>query len=192
MDAGARWNVHQSGPEGGSVLLFAHGFGCDQHMWRHVAGAFEDEFRVVLFDLAGSGGSDLAAYDHDRYASLRGHAEDVLELCDELGLEAVTFVGHSVSAMIGVLAAVAEPSRFARLVLVGPSPRYTDVDDYRGGFSAEDIEGAARVAGRQLPGLGRVDGSGDHGERGSARPWAPSSRPASVARTRRSPGTSHA
>src|SRR6476659_9170457 len=141
MDAAARWNVHHSGPSDGPVLLFAHGFGCDQHMWRHVAPAFEDDFHVVLFDLAGSGGSDLAGYDRDRYSTLHGHAADLLELCAELDLHDVTFVGHSVSSMIGVLASVQEPDRFARLVLVGPSPRYLDDEGYRGGFSAADIEG---------------------------------------------------
>jgi sigma-B regulation protein RsbQ len=141
MDARARWNVHESGPADGPVLMFAHGFGCDQNMWRLVAPAFENEFRVVLFDLAGCGGSDLHSYDPDRHGTLHGHAEDVLRICAELGLTDVTFVGHSVSAMIGVLAAIARPDRFARLVLVGPSPRYLDSEDYRGGFSAHDIDG---------------------------------------------------
>jgi sigma-B regulation protein RsbQ len=109
-------------------------------MWRLVAPAFEDRFRVVLYDLTGSGGSDLSSYDRDRYSTLRGHADDVLELCAELELDDVTFVGHSVSAMIGVLAAVEQPERFARLVLIGPSPRYTDIGDYRGGFSSDDID----------------------------------------------------
>ena len=86
MDALARWNVHQSGPVDGRVLLFAHGFGCDQHMWRFVAPAFEDEFRVVCFDFVGSGGSDLTTYDEERYSTLQGYADDVLALCDELGL----------------------------------------------------------------------------------------------------------
>jgi sigma-B regulation protein RsbQ len=141
MDARARWNVHESGPADGPVLMFAHGFGCDQNMWRLVAPAFENEFRVVLFDLAGCGGSDPHSYDPDRHGTLHGHAEDVLRICAELGLTDVTFVGHSVSAMIGVLAAIARPDRFARLVLVGPSPRYLDSEDYRGGFSAHDIDG---------------------------------------------------
>lgn len=140
MDALARWNVHQSGPEDGRVIVFAHGFGCDQHMWRYVAPAFEDEFRVVRFDFVGAGGSDLTSYDPERYSTLQGYADDVLLLCAELGLERVTFVGHSVAAMIGVLAELARPDLFDRLVLVGPSPRYIDSEDYRGGFSADDIE----------------------------------------------------
>lgn len=120
-------------------MLFAHGFGCDQHMWRYVAPRFEDEFRVVLFDHVGSGKSDLSAYDPQRYSSLSGYADDVVAICSELGLRDVVFVGHSVSAMIGVLAAVAEPELFDKLVLVGPSPRYLNDADYVGGFSVEDI-----------------------------------------------------
>jgi sigma-B regulation protein RsbQ len=121
-------------------MVFAHGFGCDQSMWRLVAPAFEDEFRVVLFDHVGAGGSDLAAYDTDRHASLDGYADDVVELLEELALGPVVFVGHSVSAMIGLLAAARRPDLFDRLVLVGPSPRYIDDDGYRGGFSADEID----------------------------------------------------
>jgi sigma-B regulation protein RsbQ len=122
-------------------MLFAHGFGCDQNMWRFVAPAFEDRYRVILFDHVGAGGSDLQAYDRAKYSSLAGYAEDILEICRELELHDVVFVGHSVSAMIGVLAAVEEPARFDRLVLVGPSPRYLDDEAYVGGFSREDIDG---------------------------------------------------
>jgi sigma-B regulation protein RsbQ len=136
-----RNNVVEQGQPQGRPLLFAHGFGCDQNMWRYVWPRFADDYRVVLFDHVGAGGSDLSAYDPDRYSSLRGYAEDVLEICRELDLRDVVLVGHSVSAMIGVLAAAAEPDRFARLVLVGPSPRYIDDDGYAGGFSREDIEG---------------------------------------------------
>jgi sigma-B regulation protein RsbQ len=122
-------------------MLFAHGFGCDQNMWRYVAPAFEDEYRVVLFDHVGAGWSDLAAYDRRKYSSLNGYAADILELCRELELHDVIFVGHSVSAMMGILAATAEPDRFQRLVLVGPSPRYLNDDGYVGGFAREDIDG---------------------------------------------------
>ncbi len=121
-------------------MLFAHGFGCDQNMWRYVAPAFEDDFRVVLFDHIGAGGSDLTAYDAERHGSLAGYAADVLDLCRALDLRDVVFVGHSVSAMIGVLAALEEPDRFSELVLVGPSPRYIDDEGYVGGFSEADIE----------------------------------------------------
>lgn len=136
-----RNNVRLSGVPGAQPMLFAHGFGCDQHMWRHVAPAFADEYRIVLFDHVGAGGSDLAAYDRARYSSLQGYAGDVLDICRELELRDVVFVGHSVSAMIGVLAAAEEPERFAKLVLIGPSPRYLDDGDYVGGFTVEDIEG---------------------------------------------------
>jgi sigma-B regulation protein RsbQ len=136
-----RNNVVEQGQPQGRPLLFAHGFGCDQNMWRYVWPRFAGDYRVVLFDHVGAGGSDLSAYDPDRYSSLRGYAEDVLEICRELDLRDVVLVGHSVSAMVGVLAAAAEPDRFARLVLVGPSPRYIDDDGYAGGFSREDIEG---------------------------------------------------
>ena len=121
-------------------MLFAHGFGCDQNMWRFVAPRFEDRFRVVLFDHVGAGESELSAYDAERYSSLDGYAADVLEICEELDLQDVVFVGHSVSAMIGVLAAIAEPGRFAKLVLVGPSPRYIDDPPYVGGFTRPDID----------------------------------------------------
>ena len=121
-------------------MVFAHGFGCDQNMWRLVVPHFEDRYRIVLFDHVGAGGSDPSAYDPDRYADLRGYADDVVQLCTELELDDVIFVGHSVSAMIGALAAVQEPSRFAHLVLVGPSPRYIDDGDYVGGFQRSDIE----------------------------------------------------
>ncbi|HYG95972.1 MAG TPA: alpha/beta hydrolase [Solirubrobacterales bacterium] len=141
MSARARNNVTEHGPPGAQPMLFAHGFGCDQNMWRFVWPRFESEYRIVLFDHVGAGGSDLAAYDPGRYSSLQGYAEDVCEICRELDLRDVVFVGHSVSAMIGVLAAAAEPERFARLVLVGPSARYIDDDGYVGGFSREDIEG---------------------------------------------------
>jgi sigma-B regulation protein RsbQ len=136
-----RNNVKISGQETGQAILFAHGFGCDQNMWRFVAPAFEDTHRVVLFDHVGAGQSDAAAYDRGKYASLNGYASDVLDICHTLGLTQAIFVGHSVSSMIGVLAAVREPDRFEKLVLVGPSPRYVDDEGYTGGFSREDIDG---------------------------------------------------
>jgi sigma-B regulation protein RsbQ len=110
-------------------------------MWKDVAPAFEDDYRVVLFDHVGAGGSDLSAWSPTKYGSLAGYADDVLEICRELELHDVVFVGHSVSAVIGVLAAAQEPARFAKLVLIGPSPRYVDDDGYVGGFAREDIEG---------------------------------------------------
>jgi sigma-B regulation protein RsbQ len=139
VDVLRRNNVIVSGRPDGPPMVFAHGFGCDQHMWRHVAPAFEDRFRVVLFDHVGAGASDLSAYDAERHGTLGGYATDVLEICAALDLHDVTFVGHSVSAMIGALAAAAEPERFARLVMVGPSPRYIDDEGYIGGFDETDI-----------------------------------------------------
>jgi sigma-B regulation protein RsbQ len=140
MDALARNNVAVSGRAGGRTIVFAHGFGCDQSLWRLVAPAFEADHRVVLFDHVGAGGSDLAAYDPERYAALEGYADDVIEIVRAVGGAPVVFVGHSVSAMIGVLAAQRAPELFERLVLVGPSPRYVDDDGYLGGFSREDID----------------------------------------------------
>jgi sigma-B regulation protein RsbQ len=140
MDIVTRNNIRLLGREDGRPMVFAHGFGCDQCMWRFVTPAFEDEYRIVLFDHVGAGGSDISAYDQDRYGSLGGYAADVLEICRALDLRDVIFVGHSVSSMIGVLAAIEEPDRFHRLVLVGPSPRYVDDEGYVGGFGREDID----------------------------------------------------
>jgi sigma-B regulation protein RsbQ len=137
----ARNNVKVFG-HGTQPMLFAHGFGCDQNMWRFVTPAFADDYRIVLFDYVGSGKSDLAAYDAERYASLDGYAQDVLDICHALDLRDIIFVGHSVSAVVGILAANREPDRFNRLVLIGPSPRYiNDAPDYVGGFERADIEG---------------------------------------------------
>jgi sigma-B regulation protein RsbQ len=138
-DVIARNNVKAFG-QGTQPMLFAHGFGCDQNMWRFVAPAFADDYRIVLFDYVGSGHSDLAAYDARRYSTLEGYAQDVLDVCRALDLRDVIFVGHSVSSMIGVLAAIREPSRFSRLILVGPSPRYINDSPYVGGFERKDIE----------------------------------------------------
>jgi sigma-B regulation protein RsbQ len=126
---------------GTQPMLFAHGFGCDQNMWRFMTPAFSEEYRIVLFDYVGSGKSDRSAYDATRYASLDGYAKDVLEICEALDLHDVIFVGHSVSSMIGLLAAKQQPERFSKLVMVGPSPRYINDRDYVGGFEREDIEG---------------------------------------------------
>jgi sigma-B regulation protein RsbQ len=120
--------------------MLAHGFGCDQNLWRLAVPSLARRFRVLLFDHIGAGASDLSAWNPDKYSTLAGYAQDVLAICRELDLREVVFVGHSVSAMIGVLAAVEEPQRFAKLVLLTPSPRYIDEGDYRGGFSHDDIE----------------------------------------------------
>ncbi|MDQ4132876.1 MAG: alpha/beta hydrolase [Actinomycetota bacterium] len=138
-DVMVRNNVTVSGNPSGRTLVFAHGFGCDQNMWRFVTPAFENRYRVVLFDYVGAGGSDLSQYDPERYSRLDGYALDVVEICEALNLRDGVFVGHSVSAMIGVLAAQAAPGRFGALVLVAPSPRYINEGDYVGGFGEDDI-----------------------------------------------------
>ena len=140
VDVRRRNNVHVAGNPTGRPVVFAHGFGCSQQMWRHVAPDLEDAHRVVLFDHVGSGDSDLDCYDRSKYDSLHGYADDVLELLDDLDLHDAVFVGHSVSSMIGVLAATQDPSRFGALVLVGPSPRYLNDVGYVGGFEQSDID----------------------------------------------------
>jgi sigma-B regulation protein RsbQ len=139
-DVVKRNNVRVLG-EGGQPMLLAHGFGCDQNMWRFIVPAFAEDYRIVLFDYVGSGNSDLSAYDADRYSSLDGYADDILDICHALDLQDVIFVGHSVSSMIGVLAAQREPERFERLIMIGPSPRYINDPPYVGGFERSDIEG---------------------------------------------------
>ena len=136
----ARNNVRFSG-RGTKVMVFAHGFGCDQSMWRYVAPAFEDDYRVVLFDYVGCGKSDWSAWSEDRYGSLRGYARDVLDILEAFDLRDVIFVGHSVSAMIGMLASIQAPERFSRLIQIGPSACYVNDGDYVGGFERKDIEG---------------------------------------------------
>lgn len=136
-----RSNVVISG-QGVQPMVFAHGFGCDQQMWRFVAPAFEPSHRVVLFDHVGCGKSDSRAYDASRHATLAGYAQDVVDILEAADLHNVVFVGHSVSAMIGVLVACRVPERIAQLVLVGPSPRYlNDPPHYTGGFERADIDG---------------------------------------------------
>jgi sigma-B regulation protein RsbQ len=125
---------------GERTIIFAHGFGCDQNMWRSVASTFQDRFQTVLYDHVGAGRSDLSAYDAVKYASLNGYADDLVEIVRHLNLKDVIFVGHSVSAMIGVLASLKAPELFESLVLVGPSPRYINDEGYTGGFSREEIE----------------------------------------------------
>lgn len=134
-----RNNIRVSG-QGSRTMVFSHGFGCDQTMWTEVARSFERDFRVVLFDHVGSGHSDLSAYQSEKYSTLEGYADDVVEIGRALQLSRAIFVGHSVSAMIGALASIKAPGMFADLVMVGPSPRYIDDDGYVGGFSSEQVE----------------------------------------------------
>ncbi len=135
-------NIYGNGER---TIVFAHGYGCDQTMWRYVAPAFQDRYRVVLFDHVGAGKSDISQYSRQRYGTLCGYADDVLEIIEAVQGAPAIFVGHSVSAVIGVLASVKEPAAFESLVLVGPSPCYINDADYVGGFSRPDIEGLLRT-----------------------------------------------
>jgi sigma-B regulation protein RsbQ len=134
-----RHNIHVVG-SGDKDMILLHGYGCDQNMWRLIAPAFEKEYRIVLYDLVGSGKSDLSAYDRKKYSTLNGHAQDLLAVTAELTRGPAVFVGHSVSAMIGLLAGVAKPSAFAAHVMVAPSPCYINDGDYHGGFERSDID----------------------------------------------------
>lgn len=138
MDALRRNHVSVRG-HGASPLVFGHGFGCDQRVWERVQPHFETSHRCVLFDYVGCGRSEPGEYDESRYETLDGYAQDLLEVCGSLELHGATFIGHSVSAMIGVLAEVAAPGTFSRMVLLAPSPRYIDDPPYIGGFTREDI-----------------------------------------------------
>jgi sigma-B regulation protein RsbQ len=158
-------NATVRGPAEAPVVVFVHGFGCGQDMWRHVAPAFEADHRVVLFDLPGAGGADPSTYDVERHRSLAGYRDDVIALLQELGLSRVALVGHSVASMIGVLAAIEHPELVARLVLVAPSARYLDDDGYTGGFSSADIDELLALMelnhlGWQDPLAGMVAGAG--------------------------------
>lgn len=141
MDVNKRNNVSTIG-ESGPVILFAHGFGCSQLMWSRITPAFAATHRQVLFDYVGSGRSQLSAFNAARYSSLDGYAQDVLDVCDAQGLQSgVTFVGHSVSGSIGLLASIARPNLFDRLILVGPTPYFlNDPPDYAGGFERADLD----------------------------------------------------
>jgi sigma-B regulation protein RsbQ len=127
--------------KGTRAIMFAHGFGCDQNMWRFITPAFVEEYKIILFDYVGSGKSDIESYNQERYSNLQGYAQDVLDICTSLHLTDVIFVGHSVSSMVGLLAAIEKPSVFDQLIMVGPSPCYINKDEYIGGFEQQDIEG---------------------------------------------------
>ncbi len=148
----ARNHVRSFGRDDAPPIVLAHGFGCDQTMWRFLVPDLARDHRVVTFDYVGAGRSEKDAYDPSRYATMRGYAQDVLDVIEELDLRDVTFVGHSVSSMIGVLASIERPARFRRLVLIGPSPRYIDDPPYRGGFSREDIDGLLELMDRNFMG----------------------------------------
>jgi len=125
---------------GSKSMFLVHGYGCDQNMWRFITPQFKEDYRIILIDLVGSGKSDENAYDYDKYSSLEGYADDIIEICDALNTKDVCFVGHSVSAMIGTLAAIKKPTLFKKLIMIGPSPRYINDSDYFGGFSQNDID----------------------------------------------------
>ncbi|MDF2451443.1 MAG: alpha/beta hydrolase fold protein [Bacteroidota bacterium] len=133
-----RNNVKVTG-KGTQPMIFAHGFGCDQNMWRFITPAFEDQFKIILFDYVGAGKSDIQAYNKERYSELSGYAEDVIEICETLDLKQAIFIGHSVSGMIGALAAIKHPEYFSNMIMVGPSPRYVNDEGYVGGFAKKDI-----------------------------------------------------
>jgi sigma-B regulation protein RsbQ len=149
-----RNNVPVAG-QGERTIVFSHGFGCDLGAWADVAPAFEDQYRVVLFDHMGSGGSVLSAYDASRYSSLDGYAQDVVEIVTALRLRDAVFVGHSVGAMIGMLAAIKAPRAFGRMVMLCPSPRYIDDEGYVGGFSRTDIDDLLQVVDSNFLGWSR-------------------------------------
>ena len=146
MDLKIRNNLNIEGDHD-RTMVYVHGFGCDQNMWRLLTPSFKDNYQTLLLDLVGSGKSDLAAYDRTKYGSLHGYASDVIEIIDKHANGPVVFVGHSVSAMIGVLAAIERPELFSSQIMVGPSPCYINDGDYVGGFSRSDIEGMLETLG---------------------------------------------
>ena len=125
---------------GTRTLLFAHGFGCDQNTWLAIIPAFQENYQIILFDYVGAGSSDLSAYDRNRYNSLEGYAQDIVDICGQLHLSEITFIGHSVSSMIGLLALKLQPSIFEKIVFIGPSPRYINEPGYHGGIDQADLE----------------------------------------------------
>ncbi len=139
-----RNNVTITG-KGDKVMLFAHGFGCDQNAWKRITGAFENDYKIILFDYIGAGKSDVTAYDKTKYGTLDGYASDILEICQELKVKDAIFVGHSVSCMIGALASMRNPAIFNKLIFIGPSASYLNEEGYIGGFNQEDIDNILEV-----------------------------------------------
>jgi sigma-B regulation protein RsbQ len=144
MDILKRNNVNIYG-HGLKYLMLAHGFGCDQHVWRHFIKAFENEYKIIVFDYVGAGNSDLSAYNSKRYGVIDGYADDVIEILDALQLRQVVFVGHSVSSMIGVRSAIRRPELFSALILMAPSPSYINETDYVGGMDKESVDGLLKA-----------------------------------------------
>jgi sigma-B regulation protein RsbQ len=126
---------------GEQAMIFAHGFGCDQNMWRFITADFVDDYKIILFDYTGSGQSDISEYDPDKYSKLEGYAEDILDICEDYDLGDAIIVGHSVSATIATLASLKSPRHFSRLIHVAPSPSFlNDPPNYMGGFQYSDLE----------------------------------------------------
>lgn len=144
VDVLKRNNVQIIG-NGKQVLLFTHGFGCDQTAWHSITAAFETEYKIVLFDFVGAGNSDISAYDSTKYSSLNGYVEDLLEILHVLKLSDVIFIGHSVGNMIGLLAAIKQPTYFNKLIFISPSPCYINDDNYHGGFDRTDLDGLFEI-----------------------------------------------
>lgn len=147
MSSLVRNNIVVSG-QGEQAIMFAHGFGCDQNMWRYVAPSFEQNYKTILFDHVGAGRSDLSAYDSAKYSTLEGYADDIIQIGHELGLKDAVLVGHSVSSMIGALATIKAPEIFKALIMVAPSPSYINDGDYVGGFTSEQIDELLESLGR--------------------------------------------
>lgn len=139
MNVVERNNVRIIG-EGEQTIICAHGFGCEQSMWQYIAPSFTEKYKLVLFDYVGAGLSDLSAYSTDKYATLDGYKQDVLDLVDGLQLENSIFIGHSISSMIGMLAAIERPEIFEKIIMIGPSPCYLNKSDgFQGGFEESDV-----------------------------------------------------
>ena len=138
MDVLKRNNVKILGS--GRPIIFAHGYGLNQNMWQHITPAFAENNQIILFDHVGAGESDISSYNRTKYNSLHGYAADLIEICETLKLEKPIFIGHSVSSMIGILAAIQKPELFEKIILIGPSACYLNRDGYLGGFNQEDIE----------------------------------------------------
>ncbi len=139
MDILKRNNVKVFG-NGSKTMVFAHGYGCDQNVWSEMVNNFSGDYKVVTFDYVGAGDSDLSAYNKDRYSTLEGYAQDILDIYEALDLKDTILVAHSVSSMIGLLAGIKNPGLFSHIIFLGPSPRYLNDGEYTGGFERDDLE----------------------------------------------------
>ena len=136
-----RNNVKVVGKKNAPVLMLAHGFGCDQNMWRFILPELEYHYQIVLFDYTGSGNSLLTDYTVEKYSTLEGYAKDIIDIIDELQLKAVTIIAHSVSSTIASIASLDRPKIIKKIVMVCPSPCFLNIPpDYQGGFERSDLE----------------------------------------------------